>query len=256
MEQDYRFTCQGNQFTGECLPCTAAGFKTTVNSGVVAQTIGTRQAIEQAIDEGLPLDNWLNCTNFRNFCLKQSARPRAGAQFAALTAEQKLQQWTNSKKMWLPCFIFGVREFEAVPKTDKDGNLILDEAGNTILFRRRLQANIKELSRLFMFDGDHLPMDPREVYERTRRPGFPWKVRLSHKTSSGHGIRLVSEANPDVGNIADNQIELARELGLLGMLGTTGKPVTDDSCIDASRISYAPRMCDIYYIDEDHLFND
>ena len=92
MEQNYRFTHQDNQFTGECLPCTAAGFKTTVSSGIVETTIGTRQAIEKAIDEGLPLDNWLNCTNFRNFCLKQSARPRAGAQFAALTAEQKLQR--------------------------------------------------------------------------------------------------------------------------------------------------------------------
>jgi len=100
-----------------------------------------------------------------------------------------------------------------------------------------------------------LPMDPREVYERTLRPGFPWEVRLAHKTSSGHGLRLVCEARAEIGNIADNQIELARELGLLGVKGTTGKPVVDDSCIDASRISYAPRECDIYYIDENHLFN-
>jgi hypothetical protein len=105
-----------------------------------------------------------------------------------------------------------------------------------------------------MFDGDHLTCDPREIYERTLRPNFPWKVRLAHVTSSGHGLRLVCEANPDVGNIADNQIELGRELGLLGQLGSTGKPVCDDSCIDASRISYAPRMCDIYFIDEDNLF--
>jgi hypothetical protein len=42
---------------------------------------------------------------------------------------------------------------------------------------------------------------------------------------------------------------------LLDVHGTTGKPVCDDSCIDASRISYAPRLSDIYYIDEDNLFN-
>jgi hypothetical protein len=65
----------------------------------------------------------------------------------------------------------------------------------------------------------------------------------------------VCEARPEVGNIADNQIELARELGLLGVRGTTGKPVTDNSCIDASRISYAPRREDIYFIDNDKLFN-
>lgn len=253
--EPHRFTYQANQFNGECLPCTKTTFYTEVNRASVYNTITSRQAIERAIDDGLPLDNWVNCANFRNFCLKQTARPRAGEAFAALPVEKKLQQWTNSKKMWLPDFIYGVREFAAIPKTDKDGNLILDNNGEPILFRRRLQTSIRELSCLFMFDGDHLPIDPREVYERTLRPGFPWIVRLSHKTSSGYGIRLVCEANPDVGNIADNQIELARELGLLGMVGTTGKPVTDDSCIDASRISYAPRMCDIFYIDEDKLFS-
>ena len=253
--EPYRFTTQENQFTGECLPCTKAKFYTTANSASVNNTITTRQAIEKAIDEGQPLDNWINCANFRNFCQKQASRPRAGESFAALAVEQKLQQWTNSQKMWLPCFIFAVKEFAAIPKTDKQGNPVLDAEEKEILFRRRLQSNILELSGLFMFDGDHLPIDPREVYERTLRKGFPWEVRLAHKTSSGHGLRLVCEANPDVGNIADNQIELGRELGLLGQLGSTGKPICDDSCIDASRISYAPRMCDIYYIDEDNLFN-
>ena len=252
---NFRFTTQENQFTGECLPCTAAKFKTTVNSASVNNTITTRQAIEKAIDDGQPLANWANCSNFRNFCQKQAARPRAGEAFAALTVEQKLQQWTNSQKMWLPCFIFAVRDFAAIPMVDKQGNLVYDAEGKEKLIRRRLQSSIRELSGLFMFDGDHLPIDPREVYERTLRTGFPWKVRLSHKTSSGHGIRIVAEAIPEVGNIADNQIEMARELGLLGMKGTTGKPVTDDSCIDASRISYAPRKCDIYYIDENNLFN-
>ena len=253
--EPYRFTTQENQFTGECLPCTKAKFYTTANSASVNNTITTRQAIEKAIDEGQPLDNWINCANFRNFCQKQASRPRAGESFAALAVEQKLQQWTNSQKMWLPCFVFAVKEFAAILKTDKQGNPVLDAEGKEILFRRRLQSSIRELSALFMFDGDHLTCDPREIYERTLRPNFPWKVRLAHVTSSGHGLRLVCEANPDVGNIADNQIELGRELGLLGMLGSTGKPVCDDSCIDASRISYAPRMCDIYYIDENGLFN-
>lgn len=252
---DYRFTTQENQFTGECVPCTAATFKTIVNSASVNNTITTRQAIEKAIDDGQPLSNWTNCTNFRNFCLKQAGRPRAGEAFAALPVEKKLQQWTNSQKMWLPCFIFAVKEFAGIPMVDKQGNLVYDAEGKEKLIRRRLQSSIRELSGLFMFDGDHLTCDPREIYERTLRPGFPWKVRLAHNTSSGHGLRLVCEAIPDIGNIADNQIELGRELGLLGQLGSTGKPVCDDSCIDASRISYAPRMCDIYFIDEDNLFN-
>lgn len=251
----FRFVTQGNQFNDECLPCPKDKFYTVVKSASVNNTITTRQSIEKAIDDGLPLDNWINCTNFRNFCQKQAARPRAGEAFTTLTVEQKLQQWTNSQKMWLPCFVFAVREFAAIPKTDKQGNPVLDDEGKEILFRRRLQSSIMKLSGLFMFDADHLPCDPREIYERTKRQGFPWIVRLAHVTSSGHGLRLVCEADPNLGNIADNQIELGRELGLLGMLGTTGKPVCDDSCIDASRISYAPRMCDIFHIDEDGLFN-
>lgn len=231
---NFRFTSQENQFTAPCVPCTAAQFNTIVNSGVVDWKITTRQAIEKAVNEGQSLDRFIHDTDFQKFRLKQLDKPRAGKLFAELTIEQQLLQWANDLKMWLPCFIFAVREFDGT---------------------RRKQAEIKELSGLFMFDGDKLPIDPRDVYERTQRQNFPWAVRLAHKTSSGHGIRLVCEALPEIGNIADNQIELARELGLLNMTGTTGKPVTDDSCIDASRISYAPRKCDIYYINEDKLFN-
>ncbi len=253
--EKYRFSYQENQYFGECLPCSAAQFKNIVSSDIVDFRITTRQAVDEAIGEGQPLDRFTSDNDFQKFCKKQLSKPRAGEAFASLTLEQQLLQWTNSLKSSLPCFIYGVKDFAAVPKTDKNGNPVLDEDGQPVLFRRRLQQNIRELSCLFMFDGDHLPFDPREVYERTRREGFPWEVRLAHATSSGHGIRLVCEARTDVGNIADNQIELARELGLLGMIGTTGKPVVDDSCIDASRISYAPRKKDIYFIDEDHLFN-
>lgn len=129
------------------------------------------------------------------------------------------------------------------------------QIGKEVLFRRRKLEGIEALSGLFMFDGDHLTIDPREVYERTLVDGFPWQVRLAHKTSSGYGIRLVCEARPELGNIADNQICLARDLGLMGVKGSTGKPVVDDSCIDATRISYCPRREDIYFIDNEHLFN-
>ncbi len=253
--EPFRFTYQENQFNGSCDPCYAATFYNIARSAKVDRIITTRQAVETAIDNGLSLTPWVNDNDFRRFCQQQSNRPRAGAAFAALTIEQKLLQWVQNQKMWLPCFIFGVREFELVQRLDKQGNPMVDDKGQPVMYRRRKQPNIKELSRLFMFDGDHLPLDPYEVYERTKKPGFPWQLRLAHKTSSGNGLRLVCEARPEIGNIADNQIELARELGLLGMRGTTGKPVTDNSCVDASRISYAPRMKDIYYIDENNLFN-
>ena len=49
----------------------------------------------------------------------------------------------------------------------------------------------------------------------------------------------------EIGNIADNQIALAKELDV--------KP--DLSCIDASRISYAPMREDLYYLNEEELLN-
>lgn len=251
MNQNYRFTVQSNQFTGECVPCTLDVFNQYVDSQDVDFKISIRRAVEAAIKQAMPLDEYLNNQRFLNFCQKQK-----GEKFQQLTETEKLLQWVANQKMWLPCFIFAVREFGLVPKTDKDGNPVLDENGNTVMYRRRKQPNILELSRLFMFDADHLLISPREVFERTQVADFPWKVLLAHETSSGEGLRLVSELRPELGNIADCQICLARDLGLMGMKGSTGKSVVDDSCIDASRISYCPRRKDIYYMNEVELFNN
>ncbi len=248
--RNYRFTYQENQFWGSCEPCTLQVFNSIVDSTVVKWKIDTRQAVEAAIREGQSVEPWAKLDDFQKFCLKKEKSEK----FRQLTTEQKLTQWVADLKMGLPCFIFGVSDFDAVPAIDKQGNPMLGEDGQPQMKRRRKLEGIQHLSGLFMFDADHLPFDPREVYERTRRDGFPWKVLLAHKTSSGFGTRLVCEARMDLGNIADCQIELARELGLLGVVGTTGKPVTDESCIDAARISYAPRREDIYFIDEEKLF--
>lgn len=253
MKKNWRFVYQDNQFWGECQPCTLAVFYSIIDSAVVAWKIATRQEVEQAVAKGLPLDKWTLNTDFQQFCLKREAQPRAGELFKQLTIGEKLIQWTNSLKMSLPCFIFAASMFDLVPVTDKMGNPVLDENGQQVMRRRRQLKGI-HLSGLFMFDGDHLTIDPYEVFQRTQVAGFPWQVRLAHKTSSGHGLRLVCELRPELGNIADNQICLARDLGLMGMIGSTGKFVADDSCIDASRISYACRREDIYFIDEKNLF--
>jgi hypothetical protein len=107
--------------------------------------------------------------------------------------------------------------------------------------KRRVLAGI-HLSGLFMFDVDHVD-NPREIFERTQVEGFPWEVVFAHLTSSGKGLRLVCKARTEVGNIADNQIELAKALGVKA----------DASCIDASRISYAPMREDVYLLKEEEL---
>ena len=252
---DYKFTWQENQYWGSCEPCTVSVFSDQVRSAAVAWKIGTRQSIEKAIREGLPLDEFTRSSDFHKWCIQQEHRPRAGDKFAALTTAQKLLQWVQMLKNSLPDFVFAVREFGQVPRLDKDGNPRLDKDGKPIMYRRRKQENIVHLSGLFMSDFDHLPFPPQELYERTKAPGFPWKVRLAHITSSGFGLRLVCEWIAEAGRIADNQYLLARELGMLDVIGTTGKHVTDNSCINADRISYCPRLQDILYIDEDKLFH-
>ena len=254
MKKDWRFVYQENQFWGECLACTSAVFNTIIDSAQVAWIIATRQEVEDAVAKGLPLDKWTLDSDFQQFCLKREVQPRAGEKFKQLTVGEKLIQWTNTLKMSLPCFIVAASLFDLVPVTDKMGNPVLDENGQQVMRRRRQLKGI-HLSGLFMFDADHLTVDPYEIFKLTQVSGFPWQVRLAHKTSSGHGLRLVCELRPELGNIADNQICLASDLGLMGIIGSTGKPVVDDSCIDASRISYACRREDIYFIDEENLFS-
>lgn len=42
---------------------------------------------------------------------------------------------------------------------------------------------------------------------------------------------------------------------MLEVKGTTGKYVTDNSCINADKLSFCPRLDDILFADEDKLFN-
>lgn len=253
--ENFRFVYQENMYWGSCEPCTASVFSTMVRSGQVNWKIGMRQAVRQAVKTGQSLDQFTHNSDFQRWCIKQQSRPRAGKTFAQLPTATKLLQWVDTLKDSLPDFIFAVREFGLMPRLDKDGNPRKDGEGNPILYRRRMQENILHLSGLFWSDFDHLPFDPRELYEKTLRPGYPWKTRLAHITSSGEGLRLVSECIIGAGNIADQIYLQAQELSMLHVKGTTGKLVCDNSIINADKLSFCPREEDILFIDEDKLFN-
>ncbi len=64
-------------------------------------------------------------------------------------------------------------------------------------------------------------------------------VMLAHVTP-GRGLRLVVTADRRVGNLYDNTLRMANIIGLK----------SDDSCKDASRMSFAPMEEDILYINE------
>ena len=65
-----------------------------------------------------------------------------------------------------------------------------------------------------------------------------------HITSSGHGIRIIFTADKQTGNLADQQISFASVLGY----------APDQSTIDATRNSFAPKEDEILFIDEERLF--
>ena len=209
-------------YWGSCEPCTASVFSSLVRSGLVNWKIGMRQAVRQAVKAGQPLDQFTRNSDYQKWCIEKQSRPRAGEKFAQLTTAAKLLQWVDTLKDSLPDFVFAVREFGLVPRLDKDGHPKLDADGKPMLYRRRMQENILHLSGLFWSDYDHLPFDPRELYEKTKAPGYPWKTRLAHLTSSGEGLRLVSECIIGAGNIADQIYLQAKELCILNVKGAYG----------------------------------
>ncbi len=256
MGDSYRFVYQQNMYWGSCEPCTPAIFASLVRDASVNWKIDTRRAVRQAVYEGQPLDLYTGRTDFQRWCLQEENRPRAGAKFAQKTTAAKLMQWVDMLKDSLPDFVFGVREFGLQPRLDKNKHPKLDADGNPLMYRRRMQENIVHLSALFMSDYDHLPFPPQELYEKTLRPGYPFRTVLAHLTSSGEGLRLVTECITGAGNIADQQYLQAQELGMLHVKGTTGKWVTDNSCVNADKLSFCPREADILFIDENKLFNN
>ena len=105
----------------------------------------------------------------------------------------------------------------------------------------RKQKNC-HLNGLVMLDFDHLPVTPDEVWEKVKQSSeLLDRCLLAHKTISGRGFRLVLKADPTVGNLADNQIDVAQQLGLYEYL--------DSKCKDAPHLSIAPTRANIYHLD-------
>ena len=219
---------QDNQFFSPALPCSGEKLREIINSPQVKWKIDSIRSLRKP--DAIKI--WGSNTEFQKYCLKEEAK-KNGDKFKALSDEEKLARYANNLKESLPPLIFGARDFDEVPMK-KDP---------TKMMKRRVLKGI-HLSGLFMFDVDHVD-NPREIFEKTQVEGFPWEIVMGHKTSSGRGLRLVAKARPEIGNIADNQIELAKALGVMA----------DVSCVDASRISYAPSIEDVYYLNEEELIN-
>ena len=136
------------------------------------------------------------------------------------TGDQKL-------KRGLPAFIFQAIFDETQSKKGKVG-------------RWRKQAATR-LTGLVVMDIDHME-NPREKFEEWKVLDFgQLGILLVYVTPSGHGIKVVFKADAQKGNLIDNQHAMAEVLGV----------EVDESCKDASRMSFICKESDILYIDKE-----
>ena len=232
-------TYQENTHFSQALPCTREEFWEQVKKSSTRWRIDARRAILAAVEasktEGASaLHTWLNNADYQKFLIKKQGLKRQAAREAweKKSDAEKLLAFAQEVKDNLPAFIFACREFDET-QTAKGG-----------IFRHRRLADC-HLNGLFMLDIDHIE-NPMDVWWKMRDDKELMKsIALVHITSSSCGIRIVATADVSIGNLADNQIALAQKLGYKA----------DESCIDATRNSFAPKEEDILYINEELLFD-
>ncbi len=108
----------------------------------------------------------------------------------------------------------------------------------------RKQSAVR-LNGLCIMDIDHV-QDAQAIYKKWTSPvfNFPCEIMLVYITPSGHGLKIVFKADPKRGNLIDNQRWMASMLGV----------EIDESCKDASRMSFICKEEDILFIN-DEIFN-
>ena len=200
------------------------------------------------------------------FCYQKSfvnpTLPVDEAQFYALV---RATQWNEnidrfretgdqSLKRKLPAFIFQATFDETTSKTGKVG-------------RWRKQAATR-LTGLVVMDVDHIdthplplprggvmekptPQDYYNVWCETHpelfanqaplTSGGDGSILLVYITPSGKGLKIVFKADVTKGNLIDNQHEMAKVLGV----------EVDESCKDASRMSFICKESDILFINKE-----
>ena len=157
------------------------------------------------------------------------------AQFYALVRATKWNEAIDkyretgdaSLKRKLPAFIFQATFDETTSKSGKTG-----------AWRKQ---SATRLTGLVVMDIDHVD-EPRKVFEnwgpeRMEELG----IHLVYVTPSGRGLKIVFKARMEWGNLIDNQHAMAKLLGV----------EVDESCKDASRMSFICKESDILYINKE-----
>ena len=227
-------TFQENTHFSQALPCTKEEFWRQVRKPNTAWRVDARRAIIAAVEasktQGVAaIQTWLDNGDYQKFLLKKQNLKREAAKKAwtEKSDAEKLLAFAQEIKDNSVAFIYSCREFD---KTQT-------EKGNPFCHRRLADCH---LNGLVMLDVDHVENPMQIWYQLRDNQELRARVKLVHITSSGYGIRIVFTANIEDGNLADNQIVFAQALGQ--------KP--DESCIDATRNSFAPTEEDIMFLDD------
>ena len=175
------------------------------------------------------------------FCYQKNfsnpTQPVDEAQFYALVRASKWNENIDkyretgdaALKRKLPAFIFQATFDETASKAGKVG-------------RWRKQAATR-LTGLVVMDIDHVE-DPMTLYQGWVEKGLDWEklgIELIYITPSGKGLKIVFKARLDWGNLIDNQHTMAKVLGV----------EVDESCKDASRMSFICKESDILFINKE-----
>ena len=99
------------------------------------------------------------------------------------------------------------------------------------------------LTGLVVMDIDHIEK-PLTLYQGWVEKGLDWKklgILFVYITPSGKGLKIVFKADAKKGNLIDNQHAMAKVLGV----------EVDESCKDASRMSFICKESDILFIDKE-----
>ncbi len=220
--------------------CGKKDFWREIRKSSTAFNIDTRRAILHAVEanDEEAMQKWAEHTDFQKFMLKtiRDLKTKTGKEkWQKKPLDKKLLAWAEDLKKSLTAFQFCCYQFDEATVKTKDGK--------TKKGPRRVLKGC-HLNGLVMLDIDHVD-DPMEVWEKLQKcEALMARVVLVHITSSGHGIRIIFIADRQIGNLADNQISFAAVLGYS----------PDQSCIDATRNSFAPKEDEILFIDEERLF--
>ena len=220
--------------------CGKKDFWREIRKSSTAFNIDTRRDILRAVEanDEEAMQKWAEHTDYQKFMLKtiRELKTKTGKEkWQKKPLDKKLLAWADDLKKSLTAFQFCCYQFDEATVKTKDGK--------TKKGARRVLKGC-HLNGLVMLDIDHVD-NPMEVWEKLQaNEELMKRVMLVHITSSGHGIRIIFIADKQVGNLADNQISFAAVLGY----------TPDQSCIDATRNSFAPKEDEILFIDEERLF--